>query len=101
MGGWFIGFVSCDQQKARPPCGEPFSSRHPESASSARGRSSRPRASFPPLHESSSEAQSAENGEGPHCIARAIGGSPSEGWCFPVPSEAIHNTPPPSVDLIH
>jgi len=64
---WWCGLVhvlgSDDQQKARPHCGEPFSSRHPESASSARRRSFRLRASVGPLHESSSDGPVSENGE--------------------------------------
>src|SRR4030095_900375 len=93
-----IGLGCCDQQKARPRCGEPFSSRHPESASSARAFARPSLCRSAPREFIRSPVS--ENGELPHCSARAFGGSPSEGIGFPVLSEAIHNTAPPSVDFI-
>ena len=98
-GRWVIGWVCCDQQKARPRCGEPFSSRHPESASSVRAFAR------PGLCRSAPRefirCPVSEIGDLPHCSARAFGGSLSERVGWPVLSKSIFlNSTPLSVDLI-
>jgi len=94
-----LWFDRHDRQKARPHCGEPFSSRHPESASSARA------VARPSLCRSAPRefirCPVSEIGDLPHCSARAFGGSLSERVGFPVLSKAIHNATPLSVDFIH
>jgi hypothetical protein len=99
-GGWVLGWFCCDQQKAKPRCGEPLSSRHPESASSARA------VARPSLYRSAPRefirCPVSEIGDFPHGSARAFGGSLSERAGFAVLSKSIfHNTAPLSVDLIH
>ena len=87
-------------QKARPRGGEPFSSRHPESASPARDAGDAP-GLRPSAPREFIRCPVSENGDFPHCSARAFGGSPSERVGFPVLSKDLHHTAPPAVDIIH